>query len=120
VRKEGLTRDAVRAFQKLIYHYYQEHGRTFPWRTTHNPYHILVSEIMLQQTQTERVAEKYEQFINSFPDFSSLAKAPLREILKAWQGLEKGDRLLFEDINNGEGCTRSGRCPCLPSFPFCK
>ncbi|MFQ5841474.1 MAG: A/G-specific adenine glycosylase [Thermodesulfobacteriota bacterium] len=86
VTKE-LTPDAVRAFQKLIYHYYQEHGRTFPWRMTHNPYHILVSEIMLQQTQTERVVEKYGQFINSFPDFSSLAKAPLREILRAWQGL---------------------------------
>ena len=86
VTKE-LTRDAVRAFQRLIYHYYQEHGRTFPWRMTHNPYHILVSEIMLQQTQTERVLDKYEQFIDSFPDFSSLAEAPLREILKVWQGL---------------------------------
>ena len=86
VTKE-LTRDGVRAFQRLIYHYYQEHGRTFPWRMTHNPYHILVSEIMLQQTQTERVLDKYEQFIDSFPDFSSLAEAPLREILKVWQGL---------------------------------
>ncbi len=82
-----LTPDAVRAFQKLIYHYYQEHGRTFPWRTTHNPYHILVSEIMLQQTQTERVIRKYELFINCFPDFSSLARAPLREILRVWHGL---------------------------------
>jgi A/G-specific adenine glycosylase len=54
---------------------------------THKPYHILVSEIMLQQTQTERVVEKYGRFINSFPDFSSLAQAPLREILGAWQGL---------------------------------
>ena len=87
IEKKGLTSDTVRVFQKLILRFYREHGRTFPWRTTHNPYHILVSEIMLQQTQTERVAEKYEQFINSFPDFSSLAKAPLREILKAWQGL---------------------------------
>lgn len=82
-----LPPDAVRAFQKLIYHYYQKHGRTFPWRMTHNPYHILVSEIMLQQTQTERVVEKYGQFINALPNFSSLAKAPLREILRAWQGL---------------------------------
>jgi A/G-specific adenine glycosylase len=54
---------------------------------THNPYYILVSEIMLQQTQTERVVEKYGRFINSFPDFSSLAQAPLREILRTWQGL---------------------------------
>lgn len=84
---EELTPDAVRAFQRLIYHYYQEHGRTFPWRITHNPYHILVSEIMLQQTQTERVLDKYKLFIDSFPDFSSLARAPLREILRVWQGL---------------------------------
>jgi A/G-specific adenine glycosylase len=82
-----LPPDAVRAFQELIYHYYQEHGRTFPWRTTHNPYHILVSEIMLQQTQTERVIRKYELFINCFPDFFSLARAPLREILRVWHGL---------------------------------
>jgi A/G-specific adenine glycosylase len=91
---KGLTPDAVRAFRKLIYRYYQEHGRALPWRTTHNPYHILVSEIMLQQTQTERVVEKYEQFINSFPDFSSLAKAPLRDILRAWQGLGYNRRAL--------------------------
>ncbi|MFB0506298.1 MAG: A/G-specific adenine glycosylase [Thermodesulfobacteriota bacterium] len=82
-----LTPDVVRAFQKLIYHYYQEHGRIFPWRMTHNPYHILVSEIMLQQTQTERVVGKYELFINCFPDLSSLAEAPLGEILRVWQGL---------------------------------
>jgi len=84
---KGLTPDAVRAFQEFIYHYYQKHGRSLPWRMTHNPYHILVSEIMLQQTQTERVLDKYAQFINSFPDFSSLAQAPLREILRVWQGL---------------------------------
>jgi len=85
--ESDLAPDVVRSFQKSIYHYYRENGRAFPWRTTHNPYHILVSEIMLQQTQTERVAEKYGQFINAFPDFRSLAKAPLREVLLLWQGL---------------------------------
>lgn len=85
--ERDLTPDRVRAFQEMIYAYYREHGRIFPWRRTHNPYHILLSEIMLQQTQTERVLEKYEQFINSFPDFPSLARAPLREILAVWQGL---------------------------------
>jgi A/G-specific adenine glycosylase len=91
---KGLTPDGVPAFQELIYHYYQEHGRSLPWRKTHNPYHILVSEIMLQQTQTERVVEKYEQFVRSFPDFSALAKAPLGEILRAWQGLGYNRRAL--------------------------
>jgi len=54
---------------------------------THDPYHILVSEIMLQQTQVQRVMGKYEQFIRAFPDFSSLAKASLRRVLREWQGL---------------------------------
>jgi A/G-specific adenine glycosylase len=94
IDERDLTPDRVRAFQELIYGYYREHGRTFPWRATHNPYHILVSEIMLQQTQTERVLEKYEQFINSFPDFPSLARAPLREILAVWQGLGYNRRAL--------------------------
>ena len=55
--ESGLAPDAVSLFQKMIYFFYQEHGPDFPWRKTHNPYHILVSEIMLQQTQTERVVE---------------------------------------------------------------
>ena len=87
MRREGLAPEAVYVFQRLISLFYREHGRNFPWRTTHNPYHILVSEIMLQQTQTERVAEKYERFINAFPSFSSLARAPFYEILRSWQGL---------------------------------
>lgn len=74
-------------FQKIIYGYYREHARQFPWRMSRDPYHILVSEIMLQQTQTERVAQKYEQFITEFPDFSTLACAPLQKVLSVWQGL---------------------------------
>lgn len=94
IGSKGLTPDTIQLFQKVIYNVYQEHGRSFPWRMTHNPYHILVSEIMLQQTQTERVAGKYERFINSFPDFSSLAQASLREILRVWQGLGYNRRAL--------------------------
>jgi len=82
-----ITPVSLRTFQKIIYSFYRKHGRTFPWRITRNPYHILVSEIMLQQTQTERVTEKYEQFLTHFPDFPSLARAPLREVLCVWQGL---------------------------------
>lgn len=77
----------VQKFQKDIYSYYREYGRDLPWRKTHDPYHILVSEIMLQQTQVQRVTEKYEQFTNVFPDFPSLAMAPLRKILREWQGM---------------------------------
>jgi A/G-specific adenine glycosylase len=82
-----LTEEAVRAFQNLIYAYFLEHGRKLPWRETHDPYHILVSEIMLQQTQVERVLEKYDVFIRAFPDFHALAQASLQEILGVWQGL---------------------------------
>ncbi len=74
-------------FRKTIRQYFQKYGRDFPWRETRNPYHILVSEIMLQQTQVERVLGKYEQFISAFPDFASLAQAPLQSVLSVWQGL---------------------------------
>jgi len=87
IREKLLTSDAVFAFQKIIYAYYHEHARRLPWRETNKPYHILVSEIMLQQTQVERVTEKYDEFIKAFPDFHAVAKAPLQEILKVWQGL---------------------------------
>lgn len=82
-----LNEETVRSFQKIIYTYYGQNGRRFPWRETSNPYHILVSEIMLQQTQVERVASKYIDFIGRFPDPASLSNASLREILHVWQGL---------------------------------
>ena len=77
----------IKRFRKAIYDYYAEHGRNLPWRSTTDPYCILVSEIMLQQTQVERVIEKYQAFIDLFPGFESLAQATLRDVLAAWQGL---------------------------------
>ncbi len=74
-------------FQEIIYTFYEGHGRNFPFRKNISPYNVLVSEIMLQQTQTSRVSEKFLKFIKEFPDFKSLSKAPLEEILKEWQGL---------------------------------
>jgi len=85
--KEMLTKDAIHAFQNIIYAYYQNHGRKLPWRETNNPYHILISEIMLQQTQVERVLEKYGEFIKAFSDFHALAQASLHNVLEVWQGL---------------------------------
>ena len=58
-----------------------------PWRETRDPYRILVSEIMLQQTQVDRVRAKYETFLATFPDLAGLAAAPLEQVLAAWQGL---------------------------------
>ena len=74
-------------FQKHVYEIYQQHVRSFPWRDTTNPYHIVVSEIMLQQTQVNRVQGFYLNFIALFPDFQTLAQASLHEVLSAWSGL---------------------------------
>lgn len=89
-----LNKNKINTFQTTIYAYYNEHKRDFAWRNTTNPYHIIVSEIMLQQTQTYRVAPKYELFIQKFPNFATLATAPLKELLLAWQGLGYNRRAL--------------------------
>ena len=84
---QELKPNEVKDFKQIIYQYYAEHRREMPWRISRNPYHILVSEIMLQQTQVGRVLAKYEEFTSRFPDFDSVNKAPLQEILRVWQGL---------------------------------
>ena len=78
---------SLREFRKMVLTYYADHGRDLAWRTTTDPYRILVSEIMLQQTQVERVTVKYPAFIAAFPDFPSLAGAPLSDVLAVWQGM---------------------------------
>lgn len=78
---------SIDAFQKIIWNYYSAHGRDLPWRRTRNLYRIVVSEVMLQQTQVSRVIPKYREFIKIFPSFSALDKAPLGNVLRAWQGL---------------------------------
>lgn len=82
-----LTHAGIVWFRQLIYDYYRQHRRDFSWRATIDPYHIVVSEIMLQQTQTSRVVEKYAQFIAAFPNFYALAQASQRDVLTAWSGL---------------------------------
>jgi A/G-specific adenine glycosylase len=84
----------ISEFRQMILAYYDAHGRPMPWRDTTDPYKILVSEIMLQQTQVERVLTKYPEFLTAFPDFSSLAHAPLTDILSAWQGMGYNRRAL--------------------------
>jgi A/G-specific adenine glycosylase len=89
-----VTPAAVHRFRRHLYRFFHAQGRQLPWRTTTDPYHILVSEIMLQQTQVERVALRYGPFINTFPDVLSLARAPLRDIMAGWQGLGFNRRAL--------------------------
>lgn len=67
--------------------FYKTNKRDLPWRHTRDPYKILVSEMMLQQTQVERVVPKYKAFLKEFPTVSHLAHAPLSRVLKQWQGL---------------------------------
>ena len=77
------------ASHKKIQNWYQEYGRLdLPWRTTNDPYHIYLSEVMLQQTQVKTVLERYYfPFLKKFPTLQSLSKAPLDDVLKMWEGL---------------------------------
>lgn len=78
----------IPSFQKIVWNFYKQNGRhELPWRKTRDPYRVLVSEIMLQQTQVERVIPFYERFIARFPNAKALAAAPLSEALRLWQGL---------------------------------
>jgi A/G-specific adenine glycosylase len=80
--------ERIRGFRRLVWNYWEKNGRhDLPWRKTTDPYRILVSEMMLQQTQVSRVIEKYKSFVKRFPTVRALAKAPLSEVLKEWSGL---------------------------------
>ncbi len=89
-----LRATSITQFQKAILDYHRKAGRDLPWRKTRDPYAILVSEIMLQQTQTDRVAPKYSAWMKQFPTVEALAKAKVSEALKLWQGLGYNRRAL--------------------------
>src|SRR6476661_10144647 len=74
-------------FRRALTTWYHKHGRDLPWRRTRNPYAILVSEFMLQQTQVATVIPYYNEWLRRFPDFASLARASENDVLRAWQGL---------------------------------
>jgi A/G-specific adenine glycosylase len=90
-----LTDSQVSDFQRTMLDYYQTNGRKFPWRQTKDPYAVLVSEIMLQQTQTDRVLPKYEAWLKRFPTVHSLAAASLSDVLALWSGLGYNRRARF-------------------------
>ena len=86
----------IPVFQKKVWAYYKKHGRhDLPWRKTKDPYKILVSEVMLQQTQVARVIPKYEAFLKAFPNVQALAKASPQAVLKLWSGLGYNRRALY-------------------------
>jgi len=108
----GSESEAVRLLRQKIWTYYRENGRSFPWRQTDDPYQIMVSELMLQQTQTERVLKKYQRFLERFPDFPALASAPTVEVLRLWSGLGYNRRALGLKRSAEMICRRyGGRLP---------
>ena len=87
-RKPGLPAPAERArFRRALLKWYDEHGRDLPWRHTDDPYHILVSEVMLQQTQVDRVLPKYHEWLGKYPSFEALAGADEADVSATWRPL---------------------------------
>jgi A/G-specific adenine glycosylase len=76
-----------RWFRARLLAWYRANGRSLPWRETSDPYHILVSEVMLQQTQVDRVVPKYHEWLGKYPTLSALAAAPDAEVSEAWRPL---------------------------------
>ena len=76
-----------RRFRQRLLTWYGRHGRDLPWRKTDDPYHILVSEIMLQQTQVDRVLPKYAEWLDKYPSMEVLAKAPEHDVTRTWYPL---------------------------------
>jgi A/G-specific adenine glycosylase len=112
----------VALFRRAVYDHYHANPRPMPWRGTNDPYHILVSEVMLQQTQVERVRTKYARFLESFPTVTHLANAPLEELLRLWQGLGYNRRAIAlkrcaEQIHTEHGGRFPATIPQLESLP---
>src|SRR3989344_6453801 len=86
----------IDSFRREVWKHWKKEGRHgLAWRKTRDPYKILVSEVMLQQTQVSRVEGKYGEFLKEFPNVRALAKAPLAEVLKVWSGLGYNRRAKF-------------------------
>lgn len=90
-----LTEKEIQNFQETILTHYRKNSRRMPWRETFDPYKIMVSEFMLQQTQVSRVLPKYLEWMEKFPSLESLAKAPLSDVLITWSGLGYNRRAKF-------------------------
>jgi len=91
----NLSAKDITEFRTNIRRFYRKSGRQLPFRETDDPYAITVSEIMLQQTQVDRVVPKYYEWLKQFPDWQSLADASNQEILSAWSGLGYNRRALY-------------------------
>ena len=79
--------ESRRRFRRALLAWYRAHGRKLPWRQTSDPYHILVSEMMLQQTQVDRVLPKYHEWLEKYPSLNALAAAPDHDVSETWRPL---------------------------------
>ncbi len=105
---------ASKARRQALLDWYHRHQRELPWRHTRDPYRILVSEVMCQQTQAERVIPRYNRFLRRFPDVASLATAAPAEVLEEWSGLGYNRRAIHlhraarKVVHEGWPCTVEG------------
>jgi A/G-specific adenine glycosylase len=113
-RKNGeISPQVIIAFRMMVYVHHRANPRPMPWRETDDPYRILVSEIMLQQTQVERVKLKYAEFLTAFPTVYELAVASLSNVLQVWQGLGYNRRAMYLKRCSEEIVNRcAGQFPC--------
>lgn len=99
-----------------MWRYYRQHRRDMPWRHRPTPYQVVVSEVMLQQTQVSRVLTKYPQFLAMFPNWRSLAAAPLPVVLGVWQGMGYNRRALnLQRLAQAVIGEHGGRLPAEPA-----
>ena len=90
-----LSHQEIQKFQRKIFSWWTENRRDLPWRHTHDPYKIMVSEVMLQQTQVFRVIPKYAEFVEAYPTVTALAHAKTADILVLWKGMGYNRRALY-------------------------
>jgi len=90
-----LTPEQITNFQETVWEYFRTHQRSMPWREDPSAYNVLVSELMLQQTQVSRVIPKFKEFTARFPDIKTLAEASLSDVLVVWSGLGYNRRAKF-------------------------
>jgi A/G-specific adenine glycosylase len=96
-------KDNPRHFRSLVLRWYEKNGRhDLPWRGDFHPYHVFLSELMLQQTQVPRVIEKFRLFVSRFPGIADLADAPQSEVLRLWKGLGYNRRAIYLHRAAGE------------------
>jgi len=107
----------IELFKAKIWNYFTDHQRSFVWREHISPYKVVVSELMLQQTQTYRVEPKFIEFVSVFPDFASLAQASFSEILRLWKGLGYNRRARYlQQIAQQITEKHAGELPCDPKI----